>query len=373
MLSGIIKNIIYILIYSTLVISCTKAHPEMVWGDEISFSISADVKANELTNSNIYNFGVYAALERNGGDFSQSSELQGHMNNVIVSKNSDGWSASPKHYWPVDQNMKLSFFAYAPHITNGTDIQGPENKDWNSDKNLRIVYSPNENPAVQKDFCVARAVLNKTSTPDINGNIPPIQFNFEHTLTWISFAANYVGTLDNCNMVIDEIVLKNVVGENTIICKPDQNGNFFEWAELSYNAPKTALYTLQSDKYTLAKTPIPNKDENNNAYQDISTAEGYLYLLPQSINPLTAGDGGNANKVKTIIDVVFSYVKKDVNNTIIAQFNTSMVLPNSTWNAGQKIKYNFTLDVTTASLISISPTIEPWTPSGNIHNDAEIK
>ena len=372
-----ITGYIGMLILSVLPASCSKTQPELALGDEISFNMSAEVKANEITTANIYDMGVYATLDKEGTSFTSSQRLQNFMNNILVSKETNGWSASPKHYWPIDQNMKLSFFAYAPYSGNSSEIQPPANKDWSADKTLRIVYSPNENAYYQSDFCIATAALDRTSTPDDHGNIPPVQLNFKHALSWITFAANYIGDLpEGCYMIVDEIILKNVVGTNSLVYSPQQSSNFFYWEEIPAGTKRSGSYTVSISKATLSNTPIPQKGNGTPVYQDISTTEGYLFLIPQVINPsLQTRAAGEEETIESyaMIDVVFSYIKEDINNTVIAQFNTSMVLPYTSWGIGQKIKYVFTLDVNTASLITLSPSIELWEESGNTHTNTEIK
>ena len=141
---GSIIGQLWMLILCVLALSCSKTQPELALGDEISFNMSAEVKANEITTANIYDMGVYATLDKEGNSFTSSQRLQNFMNNVLVSKETSGWNASPKHYWPIDQNMKLSFFAYAPYSGNSSEIQPPASKDWSAYKTLRITYKPND-------------------------------------------------------------------------------------------------------------------------------------------------------------------------------------------------------------------------------------
>ena len=110
---------------------------------------------------------------------------------------------------------------------------------------------------------------------------------------------------------------------------------------------------------------------NDQTYTDIITVDGYMYLLPQIINP-------EGSLEKTSLDITFSYVKNDVNNTVIAQFYTSMDLPASTWESSKKVKYVFDLDLTKVSLVSVAVEktgkwIVDWTPSNNTHQPSTVK
>lgn len=350
----------------------------------IDFSVrdyAAEVKGSSLTTDNISSFGVFAALEENGQDgFSdvEASELQLFMDNVPVTKDASGrWSANPPHYWPLLEDKSLSFFAYAPHsefadmeVLAGWD----EGNLVNDRKSVEITYTLNSSPAKHVDLSVAAAVLDRVRDTDGDGNIDPVEFGFRHTLSSVSFAANYIGNLpEGCYLRVDELTVGELVNSNTLIYDSSQS-DFFEWKAITSQTPRTGSYVLNVGSLTIAAShrinPKSTDTQAEDVYTDFVTADGVLYALPQEVNP-----AGLQNKAK--MDITFSYVKSNT-HAVIAQFYTSIDLPNHTLEVARKYKYQFTLDVTTASLINISCVdngawIIDWTDSENNHTDTMIK
>ena len=363
------NNRIYISLLATIIcisvcIGCNKNEPESITADEIVFSPGAEVRATELTTLNLENIGVFATIEENGNEFnSNNAVLKNFMDNIKVAQSSEGWSATPKHYWPSNSETKLSFFAYAPYNEFNQEILVPGTNDWSNGKTLEINFSPKQNPYNQVDLCVAKAVLDQSPPAYGQGAAPLIELNFKHTLSWISFEANYTGDIpDGCYLRIDEISLRNIIDENTLVYN-SQEEIFFSWKSLE-NTENKGNYTLSIYGGTLGDTPLCHMSENK--FTDIATATGYLFLLPQVINPPNNG-------TPSMIDVTFSYVKNDNKNTVIAQFYISKKMPHSEWFVNKRIKYQMTLDITSASLINITPAIVDWIESGNIHPDTEIQ
>lgn len=346
----------------------------------------AEVKAAELKNDNLTSFGVYAALAVNNRDFQQGGQigqLQNFMTNVPIQKEGTIWRATPAHYWPNLDDKSLSFFAYAPHNASGHQNNIVPQHDWsNMNVPFKIFCSPKSNPAEQVDLCVANAVFDRNkSHVDLFGQPLPVEFTFTHTLSWISFAANYVGTVpDGCYLRIDELVLYNVVESNTLqyvkTNSVTSSVNYeWRWDNIDINAPKVGYYTLSIGGNTLSSQGatgqrLPQVPLSGEAtYYEFVNANGFIYAVPQEINPQGA-------TTKTMMNITFSFVMDDNSADIVAQFYSNIELPTSTpqkpnkWEPARKIKYLFTIDVTTASLIEISAVdsgewIEDWKPSGN--------
>ena len=386
-----ILNKYCLLIFALFIASCSKEGTDPVLDtpnedspQAIEFSVpyKVSVKASELRKDNIQNFGVCAALAENNETFLGGGNLKNFMTNVLVQKGagSNGssviWSANPTHYWPINTDKSISFFAYAPYVNSSSELSFTP--DWNENKELRMKYTPKTNPSGQIDLCVSPAVLNRQNEFDADGNSKPVSFKFYHTLCWISFAANFTTNgkttvPDGCDVVIDELVLYNVVPSNTLICKPtladpEDSTSFFSWNSQIPDSEKTGKYTLSVGGTTLGGLALP---EYPAAPDEFVNANGFLYLIPQTINPEGAS-------VQTKIDITFSYVLRTATtSTTIAQFYSTLTLPKTSWTGGSKIKYTFTIDVSTASLINISATnnkwIQLWEDSGNQHQDTEIK
>ena len=382
-----ILNKYCLLLFALFIASCSKEGTDPILDtpgegepQPIEFSVpyKATVKASELRQDNILNFGVFAALAENNETFLGGTNLKNFMTNIPVQKGtgSNIWSANPTHYWPINLDRSISFFAYAPYVNNNSELSFTP--DWNGNKELKMKYTPKTNPSGQIDLCVSPANLNKQNEFDSEGNIVPVNFKFYHTLCWITFAANFTTNgkttvPDGCDVVIDELVLYNVVPSNTLTCKPtladpEDPTSFFSWSSQIQDSEKTGRYTLSVGGSTLGGLALP---EHPSAPEEFVNANGFLYLIPQTINPQGAS-------VQTKIDITFSYVLRTATtSTTIAQFYSTLTLPKTDWTEGSKIKYTFTIDVSTASLINISATnnkwIQLWEDSGNQHQDTEIK
>lgn len=353
--------------FSMMVLACGKVDEpsrEIVFGS----AFVADVRASELTTENMTSFGVFATLEEDGKSFTDvEATLDPFMDNVPVTKSGSVWSANPKHYWPLLANKKLSFFAYAPHNASSPEIDPVA--DWDN-KNVKIDYKVHSNPLSQVDLCVAKAVLDKDSHLDMD---KPVELEFSHTLTWVTFAANYVGDVPNgCFLRIEELELRNVLDENVLVHSHATGEDFFSWSDFPDGAQKDGKYLLSLNNASLGNMEIVKKDPSaaSPEYTDFVSTKGYLYLLPQQVN--SPEDG-----VRTEMKVTFAFVKNDENRTVIAQFYTTKELPESEWNVASKVKYCFTIDVNNVSLINIAPIakkwIEDWVESGNTHTDQEIR
>lgn len=363
-------------------LACDKESSGVDSMDAIEFAVAdydAVVKGSELTTDNINSFGVFAALEEgnDGFDSVDSDLLQPFMTDVPVTRKDGKWAATPQHYWPILQDKYLSFFAYAPHSA-GTGISakaGWEKESGVSEpKTVEVTYTLDSNPAKHVDLCVASAVLDRARDNDGDGKSDPIVFDFKHTLASVSFAANYIGTLpEGCYLRIDELVVGKMVNTNKLVYNSEKK-DYFTWDPITLDTVRDGSYVLNIGSRTLSSNqPIIKKSDNSSGevtYTDFVTTNGLIYALPQEVNPV-------GRPIITKIDVTFSYVKTE-SDAPIAQFYTSVDLPNSTLIVARKYKYLFTLDVTNTSLISISCVdtgawIIDWKNSNNSHSDTLIK
>ena len=343
-------------------VSCNKAEDAPV---AIDFDVQYDVelKAGDITTDNISSFGVLAAVDHAGKGFrSADADLRDFMNNVPVEPDDDGvWKANPPHYWPVDPTKTVSFFAYAPY---GRGVSATGNWD---DRSMTVTCVPDPDPAKHVDLCVAAPVLDRAG-------YDPVSFTFYHTMSRMSFAANYIGDLPKnngtpiCYLRIDEVSLLNIYGSGSVTVTPDPP--YFSWADFNEDSPKNARYDLSVGNLTLGDIAIPLKTDEN-TYQEFVTAGGFVYLLPQLINPSGAS-------TKTMMDVTFSYVKTDAQSTLIAQFQIRKDLPaNVLLEPNTRYKVEFTIDVTNATMADVRCVpvgwINDWQNSENQHEDQIIK
>lgn len=387
-----IHGVLFLMSFATL-FSCGKLSVDdsqsMI---PIDFSVSdytAEVKGSSLTTDNISNFGVFAAMESDkDGGFSEinASDLELFMDNVSIVKDASGnWSANPPHYWPLLADKSLSFFAYAPYSTSADMevVAGWGNDEGQNYKNVRISYSLDSNPANHVDLCVARAVpdRNRFDDTDSDGIPDPVTFHFEHILSLVSFAANYVGTLpEGCSLVIDEVMLENICTSGVLLLDASQSGAFYSWESVSGN--RDILLSISGE--TLENNVFIDKadpKQSNGNYVDFVTAKGDIFMLPQTVNPQPASaladqDDPNISNLA----VTFSYVMTGNSGkpVVTAQFYTKMPLPTTSLMASKKTIYAFTIDVTSASLVNLSAVtgsgwVDEWEEGESVNYPDPIK
>ena len=325
-----------------------------------------ELTAGDITSINIPSFGVVAAVEYSGGGFlSADASLADFMKDIPVRKDKSGsWKADPTHYWPLIPEHTVSFFAYAP-LAAGTSAVG----NWD-DRSVTVTCVPDQNPSKHTDLCVAVPVLDRVG-------YDPVPLEFHHTLSRMSFSANFIGDLPMnngvpiCYLRIDELSLINIHGSNsmTVVPNPPAGEPAFSWDDFGQDAVKNARYDLSIGNLTLGEGAIPQQSGDN--FKEFVTAGGYVYMLPQTINPVGAD-------VKTVMDVMFSYVKNDNQGTVMAQFQIREVLPdNIVLMPATKYNLRFTIDITNASMADIhcesTGWINEWTDSYNPSTDHIIK
>ncbi|EKU88735.1 fimbrillin family protein [Bacteroides oleiciplenus] len=177
------------------------AHPQMKFGvytgtptrgvDTDNTSIKDDP-----TDANKYGgFGIMGYYT--GGktwEEAKASTAPGFMHNQMVkwdgtlNSNTGGWTYEPVKYWPNNKNDKISFFAYAPFEDKWSsgDKTGVTVCDATTQGIPYIKFKMKEGDELPKmvDLVVASAT-DKTYDNSKSG----VTFNFEHTLSRISFQA----------------------------------------------------------------------------------------------------------------------------------------------------------------------------------------
>lgn len=177
------------------------AHPQMKFGVYTGTPTrGVDTDNNSIkddpTDGNKYGgFGIMGYFTGSKGwNDAKASTAPGFMHNQMVkwdetlNSNTGGWTYSPVKYCPNNKNDKISFFAYAPY----------ENK-WESGEKtgvtvcdattqgipyVKFKIKEGEDLPKMVDLVVANA-LDKTYENSKSG----VTFNFEHTLSRISFQA----------------------------------------------------------------------------------------------------------------------------------------------------------------------------------------
>lgn len=304
--------------------------------------LSCETRGFFLDNNSIMDFGVYSSLGSSSVEFEEDESLHPFMDNVRISRVGSIWKSDVPYYWPVDKDLDVTFFAYAPFLSERDGMSAYA--DWTEG---RVVYNytPSTNPARQKDLLIARP------RKDLHGEV--VDFNFEHALTWVEFLVNYtegegpVKLPEGTYLRIDKIEIKGLLGTNSLIC--DAEG--FEWDDPISVA--SAEYGLSYVGLTLSDVFLEKSE-----YKSVVSNDGIMFLLPQVVDD-------NA----VTLCVTFSFVDS-ITKEVVSQFYSERFINGHELEMGRKVFYKFTVDISTTSLVKVAPVdggtwIEQWTPSDN--------
>lgn len=320
-------------------------------GRPIAFCVNNSTPATRgldpLDNDRLLNFRVWAGYAQSV--FGEDSRVDDWIAGDKVSKQDDGsFSAENVYYWPIMGT--LTFFACAP-ASAVTAAAAPGTGSFCAP------FAPEQtNVTNQVDFCVATPVVNATK----DGGT--VNFNFSHTLCYVTFAARYTDTdgilaRTGFKVKVDEIQLMGVKGSRDIVVLP-QASDFFSWEDNADSAtPATYSLSRSAARQHLADVALTE------SYSDITYLNGRLYLLPQELT--------DAAK----LGVTFS-LNNDTRT--VSQFYFEKALPASpAWTAASKIKYNLTIDLSGMKDIEIQATsgqwLDDWEDAGNTPADKTIE
>lgn len=268
-------------------------------------------------------FGVWAFVNNN----TLSNDLL--MENVHVEYEGEEWVYSPVKYWIPDSIF--SFVGVYPY----------NDPSYSTDaENAAVKLTVSETPS-QTDYLVA---TNVTDTGDVGlGNVVDLQF--QHILT--SVCLNI--WRDQAKHTSDQMRIRRVTLGNII-----KSGVYSSATESwTYN---------NNDKLALEMVNNENLSDTDNIgaamLQDNGTLEtggtpaapfGTMMLLPQTLD--------SANSVP--LKIVYELKRQNAADWESAELET--VLPNMTWNSGQRYTYNVVLSsVTDITVYYIQTKVDPW-------------
>ena len=227
-------------------------------------------------------FGVFAYYTENDSWATTNATTPNFMNNTKVTSSDNGttWKYSPVKYWPHNQADKVSFFAYAPHVSsfavNGT----------------KLPYTVSDDVKNQVDL-----MWSKTNSKDLNKNSEKINFAFQHALAKIGFTAEVqifgsspIDDFEKVEMKITKIVLtsnSNPTGVGTPIfykkgtLELDNQTTQPDWA---IDNTLFQSYTLTEGNSNLENNVITVKKGHVATRQNIISDDSYLMILPQDFS-----------------------------------------------------------------------------------------
>lgn len=299
-------------------------------GEKIFFDVeSVESKGSSIVSASNMETMCVSAYE--GSLFSNSSVVGNFFKEVEVRHVASAWITETEYYYPFDGYV--SFFAFAPFIQDKT-VCSSENY---SKGFYSLEYSPPENVTDQVDFCVAKPVLNKTKSAG------PVQFQFQHVLSSVSFSASYEGELQSgLSLKVDELILNGLVSRK--ILQTSDNSPYFFW---SSDGSRDRSYVLMRSNHQLTGMALPLNPASLVLNGD--GTDGMLFLLPQKLT---------GSETLTVKMGWYDGDTKIIGRTL------SLSFPPGEWTAGEVIKYHlklqvnqFTLSVDDWGIMEINGTI----------------
>lgn len=218
-------------------------------------------------------------------------------NTTVTSTDGVTWGYESPVPWPESENV--SFFAYGPAgsatiVDNAQEATGAP----------VIQFTVNDSPALQTDLLISSAITNQTGANYGYNNA--VNINFYHALSQIKFSALLSGEFDK-EVKITQIVFRNIYNEGeTVLQTP------VEW-EVNTSSTKNYTLTTANGLSTNALSSVP---------QEISNANGMLFMLPQTIERIN--NVPEMEVTLTVGGVAVSYT--------VPIFSTAAWLPGRTYN-----------------------------------------
>lgn len=300
-------------------------------GAPISFS-AAEVaqtkttRSGELTTSNLTSMGVFAYYT--GADDFDGSFVANFMEDQQISRTNgtQPWTYSPVKYWPNTAGEKITFFAYAPHSSEFTELDTDPNY-VHSGGTLDIdplsvlpyfTIAPRLQAEKQTDILVAQSFMNHTKTAG------PINFQFGHLLTKVVFKVRSTEQIH-----IDRLNIRGMSTYGSFFYNED---GMWQWDDTGIEVSKV-FYSL------------PDKDAPADELTTVST----FFMIPYSSVQDALLDVYYTNAVgteETKTNVPFSYIAT---------------------SSGDAVEYTIVMDKTKLTVtVSDGGDSGKWTDGGKI-------
>lgn len=328
----------------------------------------------------------------------------GFMHNQMVewdatlNSNQGAWTYSPVKYWPNNPDDKISFFAYAPYESAwetgtkaGVTVCGPTTKGI-----PYINFKLKEGNDLPK--MVDLVVAQKTDQ-QYNTNSGKVSFQFEHTLSRVSFKAKLgTGQFDDMDGTESFVFITEmwVVGSNHGTTAADgnmsllnpsapsnANSKFYtaaSWKELHWNYDAATIPTKDFNLKPMLKTTDGSITESNPTTGHSSTVTGvkitkasqttpvalfpdkqFLYLIPVGDTKVDANQGSGCADGEVQIGFHYDIVTKDQTNTgqYIASHAESVIkIP--VGHLKRQKTYQYTLTINLHAIVIDKAEVTGW-------------
>lgn len=229
------------------------------------------------------------------------------------------WIYSPSIYWP--SSGSIDFYGYAPIGDSGrTSGPGDEDEKWKRSLNSNttpptIDFIVDGYPEYQIDLLLAVPQKNQTK------QMQAVKMPLRHALTKITFSARIAAELAAYadQVKVDEIRLEGLSAHGTILMDATA-----EW-DITTN-PTLRKYTLERSPALGTHSAELRDIALSDSYQNISTREGVLLMLPQPMD-----------EAKTV-SITYS-ITKDGNTQTKSMTSLPLHLASPSWRKGDAINY----------------------------------
>lgn len=335
--------------------ACSQEEPTVPGGDRCSTAVTfgaslgrevTDTKGQPpLNDANLFTMGVFAGYEEEDGTFGESSPANDFINNVRYTRSfiSNPFAGGDVCYWPF--SGKLSFFAYAPYVSDTYLQFAPDYVSGYP----RFVYAPTTDVTDQPDLCLAEPKLDQHMTTE------PIPLVFHHSLSQVSFSANYSGDLPAVSsklyVKVDSIRVNNLIGRKSVAVTSGTPCYLWQDDAGCPETDRTCYFIDRGRNHQIADVALPEAtDPETDNYVNISTANGVMYLLPQGME---YGD--------VWLDVSYGYYEMvGTAETLRASVTTRCKLPAVQWEPAKAYRYKFTIELATSIIVTPRLTVDEW-------------
>lgn len=319
------KKILFAAMAALAITSCSQNEeieaPSQKTAIDFTTAVGKAARAADTNNSNFEAFTVNSYITDAayvGGTLGDA-----YMNEVAYTGGEGAWTTTDKtdYYWPSSTSgSKVQFFAYPTPVSDNITFNA--GSAWPT-----LIFTVADAVSDQKDLVVACATDMTSTSPEVaNGKL---RLTFKHILTKINFSA----TIDkNYTYTINSITIKGAKGTS----------GTYTFASDVAKGTWDALGTAPAAGYSYPINSAAIAD--NDGVIDLSTTNGSLMLLPQSLDKVT---------------IEVDYTTQKNATELFSGIKTVTLTSADKWEVGKNIRYNLTLPVG-AEKISVDTNVSGW-------------
>ena len=296
---------------------------------EDRFDVKESLQKNDsvqsrATTADLANFGVYAYIKDNA----EPPTINQFMMDQLVKKDGTEWTYSPIKYWP-NNDYKLNFFGYSPHISAAGDVKLNINKGADGSTPTIDYIVPTET-AKQLDLLAAsHDYISKNER--IEDAVP---LNFRHLLSEVKFRK---GDLSGANITALAISEIKSTGSNMLMLS-DKSKQWTLGTETATYSPGIAIGANNLIGSPMYLMPQSFTDDEAKINLSLQFPEG-IALEPGKTYPKTYSISEPMSKFLTTTDAAIWEQGKSYTYKISTPQEVEVEI-NEDFTAGSNIKEN---------------------------------